>query len=81
MISAVKHPVTVLAVFIATLCALILLMAISTLLAFAVAAAIGSALFLLYLVEGLALYVSLDCRDGRHAACVGCWCDDCTHTP
>lgn len=81
MIFAAKHPVAVLTLFFATLYALILLMAMSPLLAFAVAAVVGIALFLLYLVEGLAPYVSLDCRDGRHAACVGCWCADCPHTP
>jgi hypothetical protein len=81
VIFAAKHPVAVLAMFFAALYVLVLLMAISPLLAFAVAAAIGIALFLLYLVEGLAPYVSLDCRDGRHAACVGYWCTDCPHTP
>lgn len=74
---ATKHPVGVLVLFAATLYALILLMSVSLPLACIVACLIGAALLGLYFAAGCALYVSLDCRDGRHGACDGCWCADC----
>lgn len=81
MILIGKHPVGALVALIATLWALVLILSVSPLLAFVVACVIGAALLTLYVFEGLALYISLDCRDGRHSACVGCWCADCPHTP
>ncbi|MBD8218248.1 hypothetical protein IFU40_06320 [Microbacterium sp. CFBP 13617] len=81
MTAIAKHPVGALVVFIATLYALILLMSVSPLLAFIVACIIGLALLVVYIVEGLALYISFDCHDGRHSACDGCWCAHCPHIP
>lgn len=81
MIFATKHSVGVLVLFVATLYALILLMSVSLPLAFIVACVIGAALLALFFREGRALYVSLDCRDGRHSSCDGCWCADCPHVP
>ncbi|MDQ1174210.1 hypothetical protein QE430_002517 [Microbacterium testaceum] len=81
MMFATKHPVGVLVLCVATLYALILLMSVSLPLAFIVACLIGAALLAIYFFDGLALYVSLDCRDGRHSSCDGCWCADCPHVP
>lgn len=72
---AERHPVGAVAVFFATLVALILLTGWSPWVALVVAAVIGVALMVAYVVDVSAPYLTLDCRDEHHDACDECWCE------
>lgn len=76
---AERHPVGAVAVFFASVVALILLIGVSVWAALGVAAVIGVVLMVAFVVDVSAPYVTLDCRDERHGACVECWCD--CHAP
>lgn len=77
--AAEKHPVGTVAVFFASLVALILLLGVSVWAAFMVALVIGAVLGVAYVVDVSSPYLTLDCRDERHGSCDECWCE--CHVP
>lgn len=73
--AAEKHPVWTVAVFFATLAALLALAGWNQWVAFAVAVAIGLSMARVYAKDLSKPYRTLDCQDGRHGSCAQCWCE------
>lgn len=74
-----RHPFAATGLFALALVGLMAVTAVNPAVAIILATAAGTTLMVAYYRHGSAMYVSLDCADGHHAACAGCWCDTCPH--